>query len=268
METPKKGGQMKKGSSARPWGFFLLLSGILFPLCAAEKGASAENIVTGEKVVLRARPSSDSPVLGMVPAGTRLTLLPGDRLFWAEVRLPETVCLWVPVSCIRKKSFLVPGTPVRTGPGVFCTLAGKAAGGEEVRLYETSPGGVWRKIRPLKPFLSGYCLRRDLAPSPAGAGEKSSSVQGDKVFFQESASLEGVLFLLPEQERKKGVSRYALVQFAGKAHYVRAYLTGDEAFLVRWKDRRVKITGKRSWKEDLPRPVLDVEKVEPGWDGA
>ena len=258
---------MKKRSWER--GIFtgpVLLALLLTFLSSALSAGTEKDAASGAKLLLRVHPSSDAPILCALPAGTSPVLLPGDHFLWAEVLLPETVFVWVPQSGIRGEGVLAPGTPVRTGPGAFYLLAGRAKGGEKVRLFEKSPGGFWRKVRPLKPFLSCWCLRSERAANTANKGEKVSGEPGGGRLFEERAVVEGILFLLPEKERKKGVSCFALVLFAGKSHYVRTYLQGEESALARWKGRCVKITGKRFWNEGLFRPVLAVEKIEPGWE--
>ncbi|MBR2364683.1 MAG: hypothetical protein IKA79_05740 [Lentisphaeria bacterium] len=247
------------------WLSYLLLGCILLPivLFSADKVQIGENRRTAVKLLLRQQPSHKSVILYKLPEKTLLALLPEENLVWAKVLLPEEVFLWVPVSCIRKDHTLAGNTPFRMGPGAFYPLAGKAEGGEKVLLYEKSSGGIWQKIRLKRASLVCYCLRKDLVPVTV-SGEKTENCPEKGEFFTENAVMEGLLYPLSGKEKKEGWD-YALAVTVGKVCYIRAYLRGDTDKLARWKNRNVKISGKKSWRKGMDRPVFKVEKIEPAW---
>ena len=211
------------------------------------------------------RLSPDGVILGRVPEGTLLEMLPEKNLKWAKVRLPQDILLWTTVSGIREDNTLCASAPLRTGPGAFYLTPGKANGGEKIILLEKSPGGIWQKIRLKDSFLSCYTLRKDLVfPSGKENREKTEKKQ-EKIFFEESASATGLISLLPEKEWKSNI-RYALAVRIGSSVSIRAYLEGPEEGFKRWKDRKIRIAGKRIWKAGLSRPVFRPEKIEPAWN--
>lgn len=244
--------------------FFLCFSLSLF-----SEEFSLQKKRTANKILLHLAPSLEGTILCKLPAGKLLTILPFDNLSWAKVLLPEDVFLWTTLSHIQKGNgfSLAPDAPLRTGPGAFYPLAGRSKGGEKVMLFEKSPSSYWQKIRLTKPFLICYCQYKDLADIKKSTAKKGKKRIEKSKFFMEKSSMEGFLCPLEDKEKELGDKiRYFLAVTVGKKRYARAFLKGEEVLLSRWKNRHVKVTGKKYWKEGFSRPVFLVEKIEPDWN--
>ena len=233
----------------------------IFPLRGIENKAGT--VRAASAVLLRLAP--DGVILGRVPEGTLLEMLPEKNLKWAKVRLPREIFLWTTVSGISRENTLKVSAPLRTGPGAFYPTPGKAKGGEKIIRLEKSSGGIWQKIHLEDSFLSCYALRKDLVFLSTEENRKKTEKKQEKIYFEESASATGIISLLPEKERKNNI-RYALAVRIRNTVSIRAFLEGPEELFGRWKNRQIRITGKRICKEGLSRPVFRPEKIEPAWN--
>ena len=258
------GNNTYRGSGMRKMFFsalIIFLTVTIFPLRGIENKAGT--VRAASTVLLRLAP--DGVILGRVPEGTLLEMLPEKNLKWAKVRLPREIFLWTAVSGISRENTLKVSAPLRTGPGAFYPTPGKAKGGEKVIRLEKSPGGIWQKIQLPDSFLSCYALRRDLVFLSAEESGKKTEKKQEKIYFEESASATGIISLLPEKEWKNNI-RYALAVQIRNTVSIRAFLEGPDEQFSRWKNRQIRITGKRIWKEGFSRPVFLPEKIEPAWN--
>ena len=140
----------------------LLLLMTLGPVCTDAAGIRMVS-VTGEKVNLRERPSTKSPVIWELGKGFPLKVI-GSQGNWLKVSDFESDVGWIYKGLVSRKPHLVvkvnkkskKRVNIRSGPGTNYKIVGKAEYGV---VFETlQRGGGWVKVRH-EDGLTGWIKR-------------------------------------------------------------------------------------------------------------
>ncbi len=103
-------------------------------------------LVTGDNVNLRSRPEVTSESVGQVHSGDILISGAGYTNQWIEVRVPESIGLWVYEELVKDGRVSAGSLRVRSGPGISFRSVGKISQGRKVEVRDKH--NQWLKIDP------------------------------------------------------------------------------------------------------------------------
>lgn len=141
---------------------------------AVVQEAAADKVyeVTGNRVNLRAGPSLEGEIVGVVSRGDRLIVRRnvGD---WAEVKPPDNVSFWVHGAFVQDDVVTAAQLNVRAAPDIRSASLGKLTSGDKVKararegdwMEIAAPDGITTWIN--RPFIAEPSVARPVAPAPA-----------------------------------------------------------------------------------------------------
>ncbi|MCZ6690245.1 MAG: SH3 domain-containing protein [Planctomycetota bacterium] len=116
-------------------------------LIAAGGNFPSSGIVTGDRVNLRAGPSTNDPSLGFASKGDHLTVL-ASKAGWYQVKCPRKVSLWIHSKFITASGQVKGnGVNLRPRPNTTHAPVGRVGKGEQLKVISTKTKD-WVKVVP------------------------------------------------------------------------------------------------------------------------
>ena len=177
------------------------LFGVVTRLGAAES-AIVSAVVSANRANLRSSPSLQGDVVGSLTKGQSVAVLqqipvhgpqPEDPPFWARVRLPSSVKVWVYAALVDAKSGAVTSRElkIRSGPGRNFPAVGELEEGDLVTPVRTVDG--WMQIEPpaaAVAYLAGNVIQISDGPAVATPNAIRPSAASSPVSQPERAALD------------------------------------------------------------------------------
>lgn len=257
----------------------------------AEKMAPVVGRVTANRLNVRARPGKRYEVVGQLRRNKTVRIV-DKKGEWLGIIAPSDTAAWLPVDAVRDGRITARQVPVYSGPGAVYSSYAILVKGDRVEKIRIQ-ADKWLKIRP--PADAVVWVSRDYVAVPSAVVPRKDTADGvdktekspspspvtppvhPRIHQIEPAPTAALTFIgtprpvvrrgivVPIKQKKAHWS-FVLAILVHDTYYPIAYLQweGHEKELAQWKWHKIIANGTLRWVQGWPRPLIQLERVEPG----
>lgn len=250
----------------------LLLLGVA-SIGVAETNDVVKVRVTGDRVSLRALPSTDGELLDRAMRGEEMIYFEATN-GWAAVQAPDSLNFWVSGEFIQNGIVQPEKLNVRSGPSLNYNVVVVVKKGDSLSvrgefndwLKIAPPEGsrVWisadfvEKIEPPKPEP---VVEPEPEPEPEPVVEEPEEELQPLILELDKTKKQGVYSEIPGVLRRANPGLYKLVYIVGDIEEPVCLVRGSERQMERLLNRSVLIKGKKYWAKGVDLPVIQPDKI-------
>ncbi len=229
--------------------------------------------VTGDRVNMRAQPSTDAKSLEQALRGEELVFFEKTN-GWVAAQAPASIDFWVAGEYVENGKVLPPKLNIRSGPSQNYSVVTVVEQGDQLETRGDFNG--WVKVAP--PEGSRIWISEDFVeivepekiekasePEPEPEPELAPSPEEEELpplmLVLDDSKPQGKYDEIPGILRRANPGLYKLVLIAGELEETICLVRGKESQLEKMLNRSLLIKGKVYWAKDVQWPVIQPEKI-------